>query len=131
MIKSFEGCILHPYRDQVGYWTIGYGNRYINGVEVTADTLPITQAQAEDLLVTSLKTYEDIVRKAITVTLTQNQYDALCSFCYNLGNINGLKSKINNGTISKEDFKKYVYAGGKVLPVLVDRRQREADYYFK
>jgi lysozyme len=131
LIKAFEGCILHPYQDQVGYWTIGWGNRYVNGIEVSRETPSLTQAQADELLKQSVKTYEKIVRSSVKVDLTQNQYDALVSFCYNLGNISGLKDKINNGTLNKTDFMKYVHAKGKVLQGLVSRRQAEADYYFK
>lgn len=138
MLIKFEGLgdgnrktsILEPYQDQTGTWTIGYGNTYINGVKVTRETPPITQEQAMTLLLTSLESYQETVRRSVAVDLKQDQYDALVSFCFNCGSLLGLKDKINLGTITKDDFMQYVYSKGKKLPVLVSRRQQEADYYF-
>lgn len=83
------------------------------------------------MLLNSLaKTYEPQVRKDITVPLTQNQYDACVSFCFNLGSMLGLGKKINAGTSSRADWLKYVHAKGQVIPALVKRRGLEADLFY-
>lgn len=84
LIKEFEGCYLTAYKCPADVWTIGYGHTgNVDGVQIHAG-MKITQAKAEELLVTTLdKKYEPAVRKF--TTLNQNQYDALVSFCYNLG----------------------------------------------
>lgn len=133
LLKNFEGCILKPYQDQVGVWTIGYGNTYLlDGTRVTKNTKPITQAEAEALLLGTLaKVYEPQVRKDIKVQLTQNQYDACVSFCYNLGSMRDVGTAINNGTITRAIWLKYVYAKGVRLKGLVVRRNKEADLFYE
>lgn len=139
LIKSFESLHdgnkatvqLEPQRDPAGYWTLGWGARYdINMREVTASTPAISLSDAEKLLKRDLARFEDIVNKNITRPLTQNQYDALVSFCYNLGGLIDLKEKVNNNTITRKDFTAYVYAGGVYYKGLFIRRNKEADLYF-
>jgi len=85
LIKEFEGFSAKPYRCSAGYWTIGYGSR--------VDFLPaefkaigvITKAQAERLLQMHLEDIEDQVEEYVNTPLTQNQFDAIISFVYNLG----------------------------------------------
>lgn len=111
LIKSFEGCILKPYQDVTGTWTIGWGNTYIDGKPVTASTPKLTQAQADALLLKSIKeNYEPTVYKQITRKLTQNEHNACVSFCYNLGSMRGLADKINAETVTVEDWLAYSYA---------------------
>lgn len=133
LLKKFEGCVLKPYQDQVGVWTIGYGNTYLlDGTRVTRETPKLSQAEAESLLLSTLaKVYEPQVRKDIKVTLTQNQYDACVSFCYNLGSMRDVGKAINNGTITRDIWLKYVYAKGKKLAGLVARRNKEADLFYE
>lgn len=103
-----------------------------DGTRVTAKTTPITQKQAEAMLLNSLaKVYEPQVRKEITVPLTQNQYDACVSFCFNLGSMRDVGKEINKRTITRATWLKYVYAKGKKLPVLVKRRNQEADLFYE
>ncbi|MDA3732022.1 lysozyme [Niameybacter massiliensis] len=84
LIKEFEGCQLKAYKCPAGIWTIGIGHTgTIDGKPVCAG-MTITQEKAEQLLSECLeKRYEPAVRKF--TGLNQNQYDALVSFCYNLG----------------------------------------------
>lgn len=84
LIKEFEGCYLKAYKCPAGVWTIGIGHTgTIDGKPVCAG-MTITQEKAEQLLSECLeKRYEPAVRKF--TGLNQNQYDALVSFCYNLG----------------------------------------------
>jgi lysozyme len=84
LIKSFEGCYLKAYKCPASVWTIGYGTTEpINGVAIH-DGMTITQEQAEEALTNHLKRYENAVNN-LGVQFNQNQFDALVSFCYNLG----------------------------------------------
>jgi lysozyme len=138
LIKEFEGKVLHAYKDQVGVWTIGYGSTYLlDGSRVNAGTLPITEAQATELLRrTVANTYEAGMKKALKRTLNQCQWNALVSFCYNLGAstaagspLSDIADKINKGTITRKDWTVYCNAGGKPLAGLIARRNKEADLF--
>lgn len=131
LIKRFEGCRLSAYRDTVGVITIGYGwTNPIDGKPLTMST-KITQTKAETLLKEGLKPYEAKVNKYDSkYHWNQNQFDALVSFCYNLGNIDGLTA---NGTRSINEiankFTAYNKAGGKVLSGLTNRRNEEKQLF--
>lgn len=84
LIKEFEGCYLTAYRCPAGVWTIGIGHTGLVDGKPIAPGLRITQAKAEQLLLDCLeKRYEPAVQKL--GPMHQLQYDALVSFCYNLG----------------------------------------------
>ena len=85
LIKSFEGWRAEAYRDAVGVWTIGYGHTAMAGAPRPVAGMVITRAQGEQLLRTDLLVYEAAVNQALTVVVSQNQFDALVSFCYNVG----------------------------------------------
>lgn len=133
LIKAFEGCQLHAYKCPADVWTIGYGNTfYKNGTKVKQGDY-ITQQQSEDLLIDLLPRYEKTVLSNIKVPLTQNQFDALVSFCWNCGSSKTLFSLINNKA-SEEEIKKfwennYIKGGGKILPGLVKRRKAEFNLF--
>lgn len=138
LIKSFEGLRLKPYMDAVGIPTIGWGStRYENGTRVTMQDKAISQARAESLLRATLATYEQGVDALTRDDVSQAQFDALTSFCYNLG-VQSLKSstllkKVNakpNDPAIRAEFMKWVNAGGQKLAGLVKRRAAEADLYF-
>ena len=127
LLKFFEGCRLTAYQDSVGVWTIGYG--HTKGVHAG---MSITQEEAEQMLLTELEEYEGYVEKYVTVPLTQNQFDALVVWVYNLGPTNFRKStllkELNSGnyTAAGNEITKWNKAGGKVLAGLVKRREAEA-----
>lgn len=137
LIVKFEGLKLKAYKDSVGIWTIGIGTiRYPNGTSVKQND-KITKEQAYDLLRHDLLTRESEVNKLIKSKITQNQYDALISFAYNLGvtslQRSTLLKKVNTNpqdTTIRDEFMKYVNAGGKPLQGLINRRKQEADIYF-
>ena len=138
LIKSFEGFSSKPYLCPAKVPTIGYGNTfYPNGKKVTMADKPITEKQATEFLAATLLTFEKYVDTYCIDTITQNQFDALVSFCYNLGPAN-LKSstllkKVNknaNDETIRAEFMKWVKAGGKTLQGLVRRREAEANLYF-
>lgn len=128
LIKHFEGCELEAYKDAVGVWTIGYG--HTKGVE---EGDKWTQEKADFMLFRELEEeYEDYVNNYVHVPLNQQQFDALCSWVYNLGPSN-LKSstllkKLNNEEYDQvpKQIKRWNKAGGKVLAGLVRRREAEA-----
>ena len=127
LIAKYEGCRLEAYKCPAGVWTIGYG--HTAGVQ-PGQTLPSKEA-AKALLKEDLKKYgghvNQCVKKGqITFPLTQNQFDALTSFCYNCGA--GNLQKLVNGRTAPEVAEKmmaYTKGGGKVLPGLVRRREEE------
>jgi lysozyme len=126
-IKEFEGLRLDSYQDYTGVWTIGYG--HTKGVK---EGQTITVAQAELLLKGDLLPFEKSV-EGLGLDLTQGQFDALVDFSYNLGfgklSASTLLKKIRakeSDVIIQREFKRWVYAGGKILPGLVRRREWEA-----
>jgi lysozyme len=138
LIKSFEGLSLVPYVCSGGINTIGFGNTYYtNGKKVSLQDPKITALQAEELLRNSLSTYEKAVDSFCRDDISQSQFDALASFCYNVGTGNLQKStlikKVNanpqDPTIRAE-FMKWNKAAGKVLLGLTRRRTAEANLYF-
>tara|TARA_R110000751_G_scaffold177_2_gene783 strand:+ start:798 stop:1268 length:471 start_codon:yes stop_codon:yes gene_type:complete len=128
LIKAFEGLELEAYQCAAGVWTIGYG--YIKDVQ---DGDAWSEDKAEYMLQRELEEeYEGYVNKLVTVPLNQCQYDALCSFVYNLGG-NALKNStllivLNTGQYSAvpEQILRWNKAGGKVLTGLTRRRTAEA-----
>ena len=86
LIKQFEGCRYHPYRDSVGLWTVGYGHLIGDGKSLpSGDNRIFTQSEIDAFLVNDLARTESGINMYVRVPLTQNKFDALCSFCYNLG----------------------------------------------
>ena len=137
MIKS-EGLVLHPYKDSVGIWTIGIGNTYYeNGNRVQPTDPAITKERAVELFKNVAKHFELGVWSVTRDDINQNQFDALFSFVYNLGTESlrnsTLLKKLNvnpNDPTIKGEFLKWVKAGGKTLPGLVNRRTEEYKLYF-
>lgn len=132
LIKTYEGFSEKPYLCPAGVPTIGYGSTYYDNDEpVSMEDIPITRNYADKLLKIMLQKYEKGVLNAVTVALTQNQFDALVSFAYNLGvgQLRGstLLNKLNKGDAkgAADEFDKWVHGGGKVLPGLVKRRAAE------
>ena len=130
LIKSFEGCRTEAYQDAVGVWTIGYGHT----IDVK-EGMTITQHQCDVMLEVDIETYENYVKKQVKVSLTQNQFDALVSWVYNLGPTNLRKSTLlkvlNAGKYEEVPYqmKRWIHADGKILKGLVLRREAEAELF--
>lgn len=139
LIKSFEGCQLKAYKCPAGVWTIGWGTTEpVNGVR-PHEGMRITQAQADKLLVEHLRAYENAVNR-LGAELNQNQFDALVSFCYNLGTgifKGSLENAIKNRNWSNVAAQMLLYnkarVNGKltVLKGLERRRQAESELFLK
>jgi lysozyme len=130
-IKGFEGLRLTAYYDAVHVITIGYGHTNLDGeAPKVVPGLKITKEQAEEILRRSLADrYEVSVKKLVKVPLTQGQFDALVSFCYNCGegNLKRLIRNLNSGNYASVANRLPLYdrAGGKVLKGLERRRAGE------
>ena len=130
ILKYFEGCKLAAYQDSVGVWTIGYG--HTKGVH---EGMTITQEQAESMLLEELKEYEGYVEKYVEVELTQEQFDALVVWVYNLGPTNfrnsTLLKRLNESNFEDvpEQIKRWNKAGGQELAGLTKRRASEANLF--
>ena len=142
LIKSFEGFDSKPFYDY-GHWSIGYGSYVCPGDDNPYDFYPngISQSEADRLLRDKIGTYMNGLNNFLSsydLYVNQNQYDALLSFTYNLGqNIwtrsassFTLKRLLINGNYTAEEIDEAFYmwrhAGGKELPGLAARRRREA-----
>jgi len=134
LIKHFEGCPTDEegnvvaYQDAVDVWTIGYG--HTKGVQ---EGDKWTKEKAEFMLWRELEDeYEGYVNDYVHVPLNQNQFDALCSWVYNLGpanlKVSTLLKKLNNGEYEEvpAQIKRWNKAGGQVKQGLVRRREAEA-----
>lgn len=96
LLKQLEGLRTRAYLDGAGVPTIGYGNTYHpNGTKVKLGDV-ITQDQADSYLRAIVGNYENTVRKVIAVPLTQNQYDALVCFVYNIGSTAFINSSVDD-----------------------------------
>lgn len=134
LIKQFEGFRANAYQDSVGVWTIGYGTTRINGQPVTAG-MTITQQQALQLVQQEVNKLTRQIDTIVAVPINDNQLNALIDFAYNLG-FNALKTstlirKLNAGDYNgaADQFDRWVYAGGKILPGLVRRREAEKQLF--
>lgn len=132
IIKQYEGFRAKPYLCPANVPTIGYGaTYYLDGRKVKLSDPAISESDADKLLDKMLVKYEDAVNRYVQVPMTQNQFDALVSFCYNLGQENlrnsTLLKKLNNKDYNgaADQFLRWNRAGGKVLAGLTKRRTDE------
>ena len=138
LIKEFEGLSLKPYKCSAGVPTIGYGSTYYeNGIKVQMSDAPITGARAEILLKNVADRFAQKVANLIKKPITQNQFNALVSFAFNVGSgalasstlLKLVNENPNNAMISKE-FLKWNKANGKTIQGLTNRRIKESALYF-
>jgi lysozyme len=132
LVREFEGCELKAYRDAVGIWTIGYGHTAAAGPPVPKAGMTISATEAEEILKRDLGKYEKTVLDAVRVPLSQEQFDALVSFTFNVGPGNfrssTLLKRLNSGNYVDvpNQLKRWNKAGGRVLRGLTRRREAEA-----
>ena len=130
LIINFEGLRLEPYIDAAGFWTVGYGHL------LKEKCKPITVMEAEDLLLKDVKYASMVVNKYVSVPLRQHEFDALVSFIFNVGEgrfrSSTLRRKLNRGEFFEvpKEFRRWVYAGGRILRGLVTRRELEAQLFY-
>lgn len=137
IIREFEGFRSTAYRDTGGVWTIGFGTiRYPNGVKVKqGDTC--TREQAELWLKSDCLWVNACLDKYVKVKVSQNQFDALASFVYNVGETQFIKSTMlslinqNNLTAAANQFDRWIFDNGKRIQGLVNRRAKEKALFLK
>ena len=131
LIIEFEGLRLKAYQCPGGVWTIGYG--HTAGVK---SGMVITEAQAAEYLKANLIAFERYLN-GLGLALNQNQFDALISFIYNVGTGNFSNSTLLRKVRANpqdnsimDEFLRWVYSKGRVLPGLQRRRLAEMKLYF-
>jgi len=128
LIKRFEGLYLKAYVCPAGVLTIGYG--HTRGVKPGDE---INELQAEIYLREDVEACE-IQLNYLTLPINQHQFDALCSFIFNLGIGNFMQStllkKLKAGDkTAADEILRWDKSGGKVLPGLTARRKAEYDLF--
>ena len=131
-LMELEGLRLEAYRDAAGVPTIGYG--HTKDVEM-GDKISLWWAK--ELLICDIEEVEEQV-KALGIARTEAQLDALVSFAFNLG-IKRLKNSTllkyikeqRNMRQIKQEWMRWVYAGGQKLKGLERRRAWEAKRFFE
>lgn len=132
LIRQFEGLRLTAYRCPAGIWTIGYG--HTRGV---TPAMVITAEQAEALLQADVDEILASITAHLPHSLTDSQIAAITSLAFNIGTAALLRSTLwrllcadpANPAI-RQEFMRWIWAGGKKMPGLITRRQKEADLYF-
>lgn len=136
LIKSFEGELLTAYADPAtggDPWTIGVGH---TGSEVHRG-LKITSAQSMAYLASDVAKFEKAIIAAVKVPLTQNMFDALVSWTFNVGSGNmrssTLLKKLNAADYdgAAKEFANWNKAAGSVMAGLTRRRAVEAALFRK
>lgn len=130
LIRHFEGLFLHAYLCPARVWTIGYGHTGLTHKDGTVKQgREVTEQEALKLLAHDMGKFEKRVNDLVTVSLTQNEFDALVSFDFNTGALHKstLLKKINQGDKrgAELEFAKWNRGGGRVLAGLVRRRKAE------
>ena len=132
LIQHFEGFRALPYICAGGVHTVGFGHVLTSQEGLT---FPIDRAEAEHLFAQDLATVERALMRLVCVPLTTYQWDALCSFVFNVGSGAFQRSRLRRCVNREaheevsEHFMKWVWAGGRPHSGLRRRRQAEADLY--
>jgi lysozyme len=157
MLKHHEGVRQRPYRDVVALWTVGVGrlmypeqfglpNRKNAKPGYTGlcredvqlrpeDNRVFSMEEVDELLRADVARFERGVRRLISVPLSQNQFDALVSFSFNLGlgtlQRSTLRQKLNRYDYegAADEFLKFNKAGGRVFRGLTIRRNDERNLF--
>lgn len=134
LIEGFEGFRSRPYRDAVGVWTIGYGSTK----GVGPNTPPVSRGQARARLKREVDQVYGAAVNRLGVPLNQHQFDALCSFTYNLGpGAIGPSTGIGRALRARkwrraaDELLKWDKAGGRTLLGLTRRRRAERALFLR
>lgn len=131
LTERFEDLRLVAYQDVRGIWTIGYGH---TGPDVHQG-LVWQKEKADIVLLEDTQRAVDCVNRCVTVPLTQNEFDALVDFTFNVGckafEESTLLAMLNNGNKAgaAEQFEHWKFAGGKVVEGLLNRRLAERQVF--
>ncbi len=138
VVKMFESFRARPYKDCGGLWTVGYGELLPKNIPMSEiKNMTITQEEGEARL---RKTLDDIgkqINSVLKVNVSQEMFDALCSFVYNVGfgafRSSTMLKLINEGKfeLAADEFLKWVYVGNKKIAGLVARRTSERNLFLQ
>lgn len=138
LLIKLEGLKLSPYLDSAGIPTIGIGNTfYEDGKKVTMKDKPITLLRAVRLAKKVLEKFEKSVNTEVNVTISQNRFDSLVCFCYNVGihafSRSSVLRLLNENKIKEaaNSFLLWNKAGGKESKGLTNRRKIERELFLK
>ena len=135
LIKQFEGFRARAYQDVAGQWTIGYGHLVRPEEKAIYLNATLTELEAENILRQDIAIAEEAVKRLVTVPLSGEQFSALVSFVFNLGQGNfadsTLLKKLNAGDYegASLEFERWNKAriGGVLQPVAGLTRRRLAE----
>ena len=125
-LQSNEGFSATVYKDVAGVQTIGYGHKLLPG-----ESFPdgITQDQAQTMLIHDLTFVQNALTVLVPASCTQNQWDALCDFSFNLG-VGALKTLLAHGWSEiPTQMLRWDHAGGVEVAGLKTRREAEAQMF--
>lgn len=132
LIQSYEKCVLSAYLPTPDdKWTVGWGH---TGADVY-EGLEWTQEQADLAFTLDVQWVENCVNKAVRIPLSQSEFDACASLCFNIGcsafSGSTLVKLLNNGDYegARAEFGRWNRQAGKVLAGLTDRREKEAQLF--
>jgi len=132
LIKRWEGIKLEAYLCPAKVWTIGYGH-----TRTARPGMKITQIEADRLLREDLAKFESVITNAVKVDLSENQFAALVSWAYNVGEgsvrSSTLVRKLNAGKYDDvpAELIKWNKVKGKVNRGLTNRRSAEVGLWSK
>lgn len=136
LVKRFEGFSPTRYVCSGGKLTIGYGH-VITKAHIKDFEKPITEQRARQILMMDMTYAAQAVDRLVKVPLTQNQFDALVSFVFNIGDgafaASTLLRYLNKGRYQEAavEFMRWIHAGGKRLDGLIRRRRAEQELFLR
>ena len=133
LIKHHEGVRAKPYKCPAGLWTVGVGHLIGDGKTLPTEwNKTFTNEEIDGILAADLRRFELGIHKMLpNVLLRQHEFDAILSFCFNLGLGCFQRSTIRQALLrgdkeqAMESLVKYCRAGGKILKGLQNRRLDE------
>lgn len=140
LLVRLEGLKTKAYKDTKGIWTIGIGSTYYANGERVKEGDSLTKDECMYLFELTKSKYENPINKGLKVPISQNQFNALFCFCYNVGAFGFLNStllkQINAGAEKKRIEEAFMLWKGKTKNksgkyILESRRQAEINEYFK
>ena len=142
-IKGMEGFAPYPYQDSGGYWTICYGVTKHGEPTIYNELVSKAPVSEEEGAKVSYDLKNSNYAKPILQTFinfgcnNQNQFDALASFVYNIGETAFVKSTMltlinqNSLTSAASQFDRWVFDNGKRIQGLVNRRAKEKSLFLR
>ena len=133
MLAHHEGVRQKPYKCPAGLWTVGVGHLIGDGKSLPDSwNKTFTLDEVYDILAKDVARFERGLERYLPIELSQNEYDAILSFCFNLGLGTFQRSTLRQALLrgdkitAIQSLLKYNKAGGKVLKGLDNRRKDEA-----